>query len=408
MPVRPQQFGKRLRRRHAIEEPERMGELAARLAGSEREAVGRGERVDEPDDILLVDELPVLADLEELRQRERIRFVHAVTVNVTGSLHRATEDDTGQHERHELHLRHVGIRVRQTKLVIAALLRLLIGICPVEHGGLGELALRNCLERRSRQVDLHLVVDTAERDFRLQRLHALMRLIENDGIPLRLRHPAEFVVLAAEIDSSFQVLQRHERDTPVRPARRHDTVVFARRHDARLARNRLAIAHECHIRFRCDELTVVVTPRLPDRRAVRQDEDVTEHARHLQQDAQDECIHRRRLAETSLRVDEHSDDAIGVGSALLLNLGPQELDAPLLLGAEDERDLLCRRGFDDAVVESELVEARPRLLRGNREPLRPRLALVPEALEIGMELVIVERSHDALAVRLELRRRMPM
>ena len=40
-----------------------MRELAARLAGSEREAVGRGERADEPDDILLVDEFAVLAGI---------------------------------------------------------------------------------------------------------------------------------------------------------------------------------------------------------------------------------------------------------------------------------------------------------------------------------------------------------
>ena len=104
-----QLLGESLSGVHSVEHPERVPKLVAQLRRGERELLLRGQGVQEPVHVLVVDEVAVLVGGEELVQVEGV--LHRLAVDVAAASQLAGDDVAhlvGEH----VEARQVGVGVR--------------------------------------------------------------------------------------------------------------------------------------------------------------------------------------------------------------------------------------------------------------------------------------------------------
>ena len=252
-----------------------------------------------------------------------------------------------------------------------------VGVGPVEDGVLGELLVGNGLEGRAGEVQCELALYMIERHVGLEGVHALVRLVDDEDVPLEVGHMLELVVFAAEVDGALEVLQAYELDKAFRTAPLETVEVLLAREAVGLLLQGACGADECQSRFGPDKLDVVVVPGVGDCGAVGDDEDL------LCAQASAEVVARERLAEARLGVPQVL--AVLVEARVVGCL----LRGPLLLVAQAVVDGRGRV-LDDAVVLAELVEVLVRWVGLYLEPLGAGLVRNVEPAQVAVEVGVVE------------------
>ena len=137
---------------------------------------------------------PALVRAEKGVEIERVFCFFAL--GEVESLPRLIGDHLRQLVRHHVELRKRGIRV--CRLARKAPLRLLlVGIRPVEDLPRAETPLSNRLERRTRKMEREVPPNPLERLVRPIRVDALMRLVDDEQIPMEVFDPFELPVSTA-------------------------------------------------------------------------------------------------------------------------------------------------------------------------------------------------------------------
>ena len=67
-------------------------------------------------------------------------------------------------------------------------------------------------------MQCELALYMIERHVGLEGVHALVRLVDDEDVPLEVGHMLELVVFAAEVDGALEVLQAYELDEALRTA----------------------------------------------------------------------------------------------------------------------------------------------------------------------------------------------
>ena len=349
----------RLRRGDAVEQPEGVADLVAQLRRGERVLLVGRQAVEELDDLGLVLEEPVVLGREELVEVEGEVDVRLVLVDGD-----ALGQTVGDHPR-DLVGQQVERRQRRVRVLLAVVLPLLAGdllvlVGPVEDLVLVELAGRQRLERRARQVQRPLALDLVEGDVGLRGVDALVGLVDHQQVPVELGDVLELVVGAAEVLRALEVLQRqelHDARVLVLVVERVGAPLLARHRRAAGKRGRLR--DELERRLVADEPREVVEPGVRDRRAVGDDEDLPDvQVPH-------QVVGRQRLAEPRLGVPEH----LGLAG---LEGGHGLVDGGLLLGPQDVVVLAVAALEVGEVLAGEVVEVLQRGLGRGGEvvPLR--------------------------------------
>ena len=370
----------------AVKEPECMAQLVSQLRRAERKFFVRRQRIKEFFHVFFVDEAPTLY-AEKFVEVERI-FGVLVFGKVEAFLQRIAD-----HVR-ELVGEHV--ETRQLFVGIRSLLRrpvrfrlLLVLVRPVENLLGAELAARDSLERRAGEVQREFAPDAVERLVRLVRIDALVRLVDDEEVPIGLGDPFQLRIVAAEINRALQPLQTLERDEPgaidLVIGELVDVVLVCRIGKHGLVGERVGLADEQVAGLPADELREILIPRVRDARTVRHDE----HARRV--DAPREIIRRQRLAKARLRVPEERTRVVGVVVLVRCVIGRRLLHGALLLGAQHIRGVRRAVLHVARVAVAEVVKIVLRRLAVDMKPLRLRPTLdVLHDRQIIMELVIRE------------------
>ena len=195
----------------AIQKPEGVRQLGAKLGRGKGELLLLRQGVEESLHFAFMLKFPALIRAEKCMEIKRIFCVFAL--GEVESLPRLIGNHLRQPVRHHVELRKRGVRVR--RLARKAPLRFLfVGIRPVEDLPRAEAPLCNRLERRARKMECEVTSNPLERLVRPVRVDALVRLVDDEQIPMEIFDPFELPMLTAEIDGAFQPLQALEGDHP--------------------------------------------------------------------------------------------------------------------------------------------------------------------------------------------------
>ena len=225
-----------------------------------------------------------------------------------------------------------------------------------------------------------ITLDLMKRHIGLGSIHALMRLINDQQLPLHIDKLFQLVMLTAEIQRAFQVLQADKLDA-VGKFFRQTVGVFLTGHDKRLTFQSGYLAHEAESRLCADKLDKILIPRICDSWAVRHDQDIAGVVALGRLQAFAEVVCRQRLAETGLCIPEKF--ALFVAHKVVKGLR----NCLLLLGTEFIGDRSDR--IHNALCTAEFRVQRERLIAADTEPL-------------GLFLVAVHRLHALNALLFEI------
>ena len=104
-----------------------------------------------------------------------------------------------------------------------------------------------------------ITLDLMKRHIGLGSINALMCFVNDKQFPLHIDKLFQLVMLTAEIQRAFQVLQADKFDA-VRQFLRQACRVFLTGHDKRLAFQGRDLTHETEPRFRADKLYKIIVP----------------------------------------------------------------------------------------------------------------------------------------------------
>ena len=299
--------------------------------------------------------------------------------------------------REHIEARQLFVGVRALRSLPGRFRLLLVLVRPVENLLGAELAARNGLERRAGEVQRELALDIVKRLVRLVRIDALVRLVDDEEIPVGLGDPFELLVVAAKINRALEPLQTLERDeagaVDLVVCEFVDMVLVGRIGKDGLVGERVRLADEEVARLPADELREILIPRVRDARTVRHDE----HARRV--DAPREIIRRQRLAKARLRVPEERTRVVGVVVLVRCVIGRRLLHGALLLGAQHIRGVRRAVLHVARVAVAEVVKIVLRRLAVDMKPFRlwPPLDMLRDG-QIIVELVIGEIRAGAVRV----------
>ena len=233
-----------------------------------------------------------------------------------------------------------------------------------------------------------ITLNLMKRHIGLGSINALMRFINDKQLPLHIDKLFQLVMLTAEIQRTFQVLQADKFDA-VGKFFRQTVGVFLTGHDKRLAFQGGDLAHKTEPRLRADKLDKILIPRICDSGAIRHDQDIAGVVALGRLQALAEVVGRQRLAKTGLCIPEKF--AIFVALKIVKGLRYRLL----LLGTEFIGNRANR--IHNALGTAEFRVQRERLIAADAKPLRLFLVAVHRLhalnallFEIGVEIAVTE------------------
>ena len=172
-----------------------------------------------------------------------------------------------------------------------------------------------------------ITLDLMKRHIGLGSINALMCFVNDQQFPLHIDKLFQLVMLSAEIQGAFQILQADKFDA-VRQFLRQTFRVFLTGHHKRLPFQGRYLAHEAEPRLRADKLDKILIPRICDSWAVRHDQDIAGIVALGRLQALAEVVGRKCFAEMGLCIPEKF--ALFVAHKVVKGLR----DRLLLLGTE--------------------------------------------------------------------------
>ena len=220
-------------------------------------------------------------------------------------------------------------------------------------------------------------LDVVERHVGLEGVDALVGLVDDEHVPLDVRHVLELVVLTAELDGALEILKAHELDEPLGTPVPQVRQVLVACEAVGLAREGAHAADEVEARPGADELHVVVVPGVGDGGAVR-------HDQHLHgADAAAEVVGGQCLAEARLGVPQELAALVGAGVVGRLHRGRFLFGAQLILDGLGH--------VQHAVVLTELPETHLGRRGLDLVPLGVGFVGHVQTLEVTVEIGVAER-----------------
>ena len=249
-----------------------MGQLLPQFRGGERVFFLRCQGVEKFSDLLLMDKFSPLIRGEKFIQVKGI--VHCVLAGQVQPLLNALPDHAGElvGEHGQPGQCFIGIGVLAAPIRLGLLL---IGVGPVENLLFGKLLAGKLLEGCAGQIQGVLPLDVTEGPLGLHGVHALLGLVHDQKVELQFAHPAQLIKIAAEIDGTFQPLQRLESNhIPGRclfPMDDSGKMLFPRQ-DAGLVLQSVGVGHKGILAPPADELEEILRPRVGDAGPVGDDQ----------------------------------------------------------------------------------------------------------------------------------------
>ena len=256
---------------HAVQQPESMAQGVTQLGGGEGITGLAAQGVEPFVHGFVVHETATL-HAEELVEVEGISLRVAVDLHTLPHL---VEHDVAHAVGVHVEARHGGIGVRAAAFVPVALGAALVGIGPVEDGILLKLLVGKGLERRAAQMERVAALDLVECYIGLVGIHAFVGLVDDEQVPREVRHLLELVVVAAEMDGAFEILQTDKLDAVLCPAGLFDGFdILLARQTRVLTLQKGGDTGDEEIMVGPDKLQIVIVPRVGDGGSVRDDEHV--------------------------------------------------------------------------------------------------------------------------------------
>ena len=265
---------------------------------------------------------------------------------------------------------------------------MLVRIRPVIDRIGREFIICQGFERRTRQVQGVTALDLMKCNIGLGSINALMRLVNDKQLPLHIDKLLQLVMLTAEIQRAFQVLQADKFDA-VRQFLSQAFCVLITGHNERLALQGRYLAYKFESRLRANKLDKILIPRICDSGAVRHDQDIAGIVALGRLQALAEVVGCKCFAETGFCVPE--EFALFVAHEIVKSLRY----SLLLLGTEfigDRAD-----SIHHALGTAEFGVQRERIIAADAEPLGlflvawHRLHTLNALLfEIGVEIAVTE------------------